>query len=29
VLVLGGIRESAGVQTVLQDAWIYTPAPND
>ncbi|MBX7115406.1 MAG: hypothetical protein K1X64_13845 [Myxococcaceae bacterium] len=29
VLVLGGIRESAGQQTILQDAWVYTPAPLD
>lgn len=29
VLVLGGVRESAGAQEVLQDAWIYTPAPLD
>jgi hypothetical protein len=29
VLVLGGLDEVAGVPTVLQDAWIYTPAPTD
>ncbi len=30
VLVLGGLRETtAGAQEVLQDAWIFTPAPLD
>lgn len=29
VLVLGGVEEIAGVPTVLQDAWIFTPAPVD
>jgi hypothetical protein len=29
VLVTGGVDDSTGTQTVLQDAFIYTPAPND
>jgi hypothetical protein len=29
VLVTGGINESSVGQEVLQDAWIYTPAPVD
>lgn len=29
VLVLGGLEERAGARKVLQDAWIFTPAPLD
>jgi hypothetical protein len=29
VLITGGVNEGAGDQTVLQDAWIYTPIPAD
>ena len=29
VLVLGGLNEQAAIHEVLQDAWIYQPAPTD
>jgi hypothetical protein len=29
VLVTGGINEKDATQEILQDAWIYTPAPID
>lgn len=29
VLVLGGVTESKGTQSVLQDSWLFVPAPLD